>query len=227
MTPALPQAPPLPSYNLKGAGVQPFSDSPSASLPTVDRGVLNVGPRAVRQGKAASDGDDHGEDDVRRDRVRGPSFVQQTRCDQWRGATGENRGTKKQRRGRADRDGCGATIAEEMPITSSVTINVALRPIRSPQCPKIAAPSGRATNPTAYVANEAIAPAYGVDAGKNKCGKPAPPRCCRGRSRTTRSWCRSSWPAPRVAPAPAAPAGSTLQAQDHYDLHCVRESSTV
>jgi hypothetical protein len=41
------------------------------------------------------------------------------------------------------------TIADEMPITSSVTISVALRPIRSPQCPKIAAPIGRATNPTA------------------------------------------------------------------------------
>ena len=38
--------------------------------------------------------------------------------------------------------------AEEMPITSSVMISVVLRPIRSPQCPKIAAPIGRAANPT-------------------------------------------------------------------------------
>jgi hypothetical protein len=58
-----------------------------------------------------------------------------------------------------------------MPITSSVTIGVALRPIRSPQCPKIAAPTGRATNPTGVVANEAIAPAYRLEAGKNRCGK--------------------------------------------------------
>jgi hypothetical protein len=41
------------------------------------------------------------------------------------------------------------TSADEMPMTSSVTISVALRPTRSPQCPKIAAPTGRAANPTA------------------------------------------------------------------------------
>ena len=36
-----------------------------------------------------------------------------------------------------------------MPISSSVEISVALRPIRSPQWPKIAAPTGRAAKPTA------------------------------------------------------------------------------
>ena len=35
------------------------------------------------------------------------------------------------------------------PISSSVEISVALRPIRSPQWPKIAAPTGRAARPTA------------------------------------------------------------------------------
>ena len=38
--------------------------------------------------------------------------------------------------------------AEARPITSSVMISVVLRPIRSPQCPKMAAPIGRAANPT-------------------------------------------------------------------------------
>ena len=41
------------------------------------------------------------------------------------------------------------TTAEAMPMISSVMISVVLRPIRSPQCPKIAAPTGRAANPTA------------------------------------------------------------------------------
>lgn len=35
------------------------------------------------------------------------------------------------------------------PIASRVAISVALRPMRSPQWPKIAAPTGRAANPTA------------------------------------------------------------------------------
>ncbi len=50
-------------------------------------------------------------------------------------------------------------------------IRVALRPIRSPQWPKIAAPTGRAANPTAYVANDSSRPAYSVEAGKNSAGK--------------------------------------------------------
>jgi hypothetical protein len=40
-----------------------------------------------------------------------------------------------------------------------VTISVALRPSRSPQCPKMAAPTGRAAKPTAYVANAESVPA--------------------------------------------------------------------
>ena len=44
--------------------------------------------------------------------------------------------------------------AVETPISTRVTMSVALRPIRSPQCPKIAAPIGRAANPTKYVAND-------------------------------------------------------------------------
>ena len=49
--------------------------------------------------------------------------------------------------------------AVEIPISSSVMIRVALRPIRSPQWPKIAAPTGRAANPTEYVANDSSWPA--------------------------------------------------------------------
>ena len=36
-----------------------------------------------------------------------------------------------------------------MPISISVEMSVALRPMRSPQWPKIAAPTGRAAKPTA------------------------------------------------------------------------------
>jgi hypothetical protein len=36
-----------------------------------------------------------------------------------------------------------------MPISSSVEISVALRPMRSPKWPKKAAPTGRAAKPTA------------------------------------------------------------------------------
>ena len=45
--------------------------------------------------------------------------------------------------------GSTPTSALAIPIISSVTMSVALRPSRSPQCPKIAAPTGRAANPTA------------------------------------------------------------------------------
>ena len=58
---------------------------------------------------------------------------------------------EQQRRGDADGCGPGQDADDgrgEMPITSSVMISVVLRPIRSPQCPKIAAPIGRAANPT-------------------------------------------------------------------------------
>ena len=45
--------------------------------------------------------------------------------------------------------GSTPTRALASPIISSVMISVALRPIRSPQWPKMAAPTGRAANPTA------------------------------------------------------------------------------
>ena len=45
--------------------------------------------------------------------------------------------------------GSRPTTPEAMPIISSVTTSVVLRPTRSPQYPKIAAPMGRAANPTA------------------------------------------------------------------------------
>ena len=57
------------------------------------------------------------------------------------------------------------------PMSSRVETRVALRPILSPQCPKIAAPTGRAAKPTAYVANDARTPAYALAPGKNSFGK--------------------------------------------------------
>jgi hypothetical protein len=56
-------------------------------------------------------------------------------------------------------------------MSRSVLMSVALRPMRSPQCPKIAAPTGRAAKPTAYVPNEASVPAYALAPGKNRLGK--------------------------------------------------------
>jgi len=53
-----------------------------------------------------------------------------------------------------------------MPISMSVAISVALRPMRSPKCPKIAAPIGRPTKPTKYVANEASVAVTGSSLGK-------------------------------------------------------------
>ena len=57
------------------------------------------------------------------------------------------------------------------PIIISVTMSVAVRPIRSPIGPKIAAPSGRAAKPTKYVLNDSSAAMYGSLFGKNLCGK--------------------------------------------------------
>src|SRR3954453_2557363 len=45
------------------------------------------------------------------------------------------------------------------PIVRIVVTSTALRPIRSPKCPKMTPPSGRARYPTASVPNEAICPA--------------------------------------------------------------------
>ncbi len=39
-----------------------------------------------------------------------------------------------------------------MPMTRSETISMALRPMRSPKCPKTIPPRGRAAKPTANVA---------------------------------------------------------------------------
>jgi len=55
--------------------------------------------------------------------------------------------------------GSTPTSALDTPIITNVKISVALRPSRSLQWPKMAAPTGRAANPTAYVANEASVPA--------------------------------------------------------------------
>lgn len=52
------------------------------------------------------------------------------------------------------------------PISISVTTSVALRPIRSPKCPKIAAPKGRATKPRKKVEKERSVAANGSCDGK-------------------------------------------------------------
>ncbi len=53
-----------------------------------------------------------------------------------------------------------------MPVTSKVAIKVALRPIRSPKWPKIAAPIGRPTNPTKKMLNAWSTPTNGTEWGK-------------------------------------------------------------
>jgi hypothetical protein len=62
-------------------------------------------------------------------------------------------------------------IKVERPIVSSAATSVALRPIRSPKCPKSAEPIGRARNAIAKVAREASVAAAGSAAGKNSRGK--------------------------------------------------------
>jgi hypothetical protein len=54
-----------------------------------------------------------------------------------------------------------------MPVNSKVAIKVALRPIRSPQWPKIAAPIGRPTKPMKNTPNDCSTPISGSDCGKN------------------------------------------------------------
>ena len=51
------------------------------------------------------------------------------------------------------------------PVSSRVSTSIDLRPIRSPKCPITAAPSGRATKPTAKVAKAASVPATGEKEG--------------------------------------------------------------
>ena len=61
------------------------------------------------------------------------------------------------------------------PIVVSVATRTALRPTRSPKWPHNTPPTGRATKPTAKVANAANVPASGLDEGKNSLPKTAPP----------------------------------------------------
>ncbi len=71
----------------------------------------------------------------------------------------------------ASAPGSTPTSVVANPIISSVMIRVALRPMRSPQWPKMNAPTGRAANPMAYVAKDSSRPAYVEDSGKNSAGK--------------------------------------------------------
>jgi hypothetical protein len=52
------------------------------------------------------------------------------------------------------------------PIIISVVTSMVLRPRRSPKCPKITPPSGRAKNPMANEPNEAILDRNGSSPGK-------------------------------------------------------------
>jgi hypothetical protein len=62
----------------------------------------------------------------------------------------------------------GTTPTRTVPIAIRVSVatRVALRPIRSPRCPKMIAPSGRARNPTKNVENASSVPASGSNSGK-------------------------------------------------------------
>ena len=57
------------------------------------------------------------------------------------------------------------------PMISSEITSIDLRPTRSPKWPKMMPPSGRATKPTAKVANAASVPAVGSTFGKNSSSK--------------------------------------------------------
>lgn len=57
--------------------------------------------------------------------------------------------------------------AVAMPIIQTVSINMRLRPSRSPKWPKMTPPSGRKRNPTPKVANAASVPIAGLTCGKN------------------------------------------------------------
>ena len=52
------------------------------------------------------------------------------------------------------------------PVTNRVAIKVALRPMRSPQWPKIAAPIGRPTKPMKNTLKASSTPTSGVECGK-------------------------------------------------------------
>lgn len=58
-----------------------------------------------------------------------------------------------------------------VPITSSDATRVVLRPIRSPKCPKMIDPTGRAKNARANVTKDDSCEAVGSSFGKNSVGK--------------------------------------------------------
>ena len=66
--------------------------------------------------------------------------------------------------------GTSPTAAVATPISSNVTTRMRLRPIRSPKCPKTAAPVGRATKAAPNVANDARRAASGPRLGKKTAG---------------------------------------------------------
>ena len=58
-----------------------------------------------------------------------------------------------------------------MPMMSSESTSMVLRPILSPKWPKTSPPMGLATKPTAYVEAAASLPAVSLNSGKNSAGK--------------------------------------------------------
>src|SRR5258708_26045926 len=58
----------------------------------------------------------------------------------------------------------------ETPMVISAVTSVVLRPTRSPKCPKIAAPIGRATKASANVASDCRVAIAGSPLGKNRRG---------------------------------------------------------
>ncbi|MNI85963.1 hypothetical protein D3C73_1430070 [compost metagenome] len=55
----------------------------------------------------------------------------------------------------------------QMPIMSRLSVNMDLRPMRSPKCPNRIPPTGRASMPLAKAANAAKVPVKGSNCGKN------------------------------------------------------------
>jgi len=62
----------------------------------------------------------------------------------------------------------------ETPIISRVSTSIFLRPTRSPKCPMITAPIGRATYATPKVASESRVAVDGSLSGKNTLGNTSP-----------------------------------------------------
>ena len=56
------------------------------------------------------------------------------------------------------------------PMSSIAATSAALRPSRSPTCPKTIPPTGRAANPTNQVEKASRVPVKGSDSGKNSRG---------------------------------------------------------